>query len=685
MTLQHYLARLMAWCVAPLVGLAVGLGWWQLRHVRDDHAADARRVAQLLAYRVDREFQAREAALLALAASPLLGDDVRLPQLQRQLQDIAQALGGAVLLLDATGRVRLHSGGPPGEPLPPWPRPGGQAAVTRAFETGQPAVGDPSMDPLAEQTLVVVAAPVMQGARVAQVVANAVPVQDLAPLLAALELPASWVLALTDSQDRNVLRRGGDPAEEGVMLRFEVQAQVVPWSAAVLLPQASHARYLWGVATLMLFLLLGATLISVLGGAWATRRLARSVQSLALVGPGSSVPGELDEIRQIRRLLQDTRAQRETALQALRLREAQLSGIFDSASEAIVTVDDTQTIVLANPAAARVFGHPVERLIGRPLELLLPARLRAAHRGHVEDFARSGDPARPMARRRRVLGLHADGHEFPVEAALSQVRADGRTLCTVILHDVSEQQRLADELRASHRDLQRLLAAQTGVQEDVRRRIARELHDELQQVLAAIKLDIGSLLPTLAADPARLPALVTRMDDLATAAITSSRRIVNDLRPQLLEDVGLVAALEMLAAQFMERRPIRVSVDSDTASRDDGEPQDAVALCLYRVAQEALNNIAKHARARRVQMRLSRTPEGGWELRIADDGRGLLAQDRRKAGTFGLRGMAERVRALGGDLRVDGEGGPGVVVTARVGPGAAPEPEADAAVEPERR
>jgi signal transduction histidine kinase len=80
-----------------------------------------------------------------------------------------------------------------------------------------------------------------------------------------------------------------------------------------------------------------------------------------------------------------------------------------------------------------------------------------------------------------------------------------------------------------------------------------------------------------------------------------------------------------------------------------------------------MNNVAKHAQARRVQIRLSRTPGGGWELRIADDGRGLSADDRRKPASFGLRGMAERVRALGGELRVDSEVGRGVVVTARVG------------------
>jgi len=171
----------------------------------------------------------------------------------------------------------------------------------------------------------------------------------------------------------------------------------------------------------------------------------------------------------------------------------------------------------------------------------------------------------------RVTGLHADGHEFPLEAAISQARADGQHLFTAILRDVTEQQRIADELKVSHRDLERLIAAQTSVQEEERRRIALALHDELQQVLAAIKLEIGAILPDMAAEPSRLPALALRLDELASAAITSCRRIVSDLMPQLLEELGLLAALELLAAEHAQRRSIQVEVHSDAACMNAGE------------------------------------------------------------------------------------------------------------------
>lgn len=806
MTLQRYLARLIAWCVAPLLVLALGLGYWQFLRVHDDQAAEAQRLAALLALSMDRMLHVRESALQALAASLHIDDEAHWDDLHREARAIAQALGGAVMLVDAERRLRLHSAIDFGAPLPPLPRPGGRAAVPLAFETAQPAVGDPFLGPLADEPMVAVAVPVLRAQRVAYVIANVVSVRGLDPVLGSLVLPPGWVLVVTDTQGRVLAQRGGDTDGAGA-LRFVAQPALVPWLAEVHVPRGSHAQPLWRLATSLLLMLLGVTLASVLGGLWATRRLARSVRSLAAPAPAPASPGELDEIRQTRRLIDGARAEREAALDSLRMREAQLRGIVVSASEAIITADASQTIVLANPAAARVFGRSVEQMVGLPLAALLPERLREAHQAHVEQFGRSSDTARPMGRRPPVMGLHADGHEFPVEAAISQLVANGQRLYTVIVRDiterveaqaaieagqarlqatleslddglviadmrhhivevnaaflrlygfaskaeclrpiadyesllevstpdgqvltheqwtmpralrgergsgvelqvlhkdsgrrwtgsfsfapirdaggeivgavfsvrdVTEKNRMADELRASHRDLERLLAAQTSVQEEERKRIARELHDELQQVLAAIKLDIGSILPELAANPARLPALVTRMDDLATAAITSSRRIVNDLRPQVLEEVGLVPALELLASQFMERRPIRVSVESDAGCRVDGEPPDAVALCLYRVAQEALNNVAKHARARRVQIRLSRPPGGGWELRIADDGRGLGPGDRRKPMSFGLRGMAERVRALGGVLSVDSEAGRGVVVSVHVGAGTQP-------------
>lgn len=810
MTLQRYLARLIWWCVTPLLALAIALGYLHFQKTRQDNSATAQWQAQMLARGIEQMTVARLTGLQALASSPLVDDESLWPELHREAQGFATAFGSAVLLVDSQRQMRLHSAVRLGQALPPLTVPAGRSAVAEAFETSRPAVGDPFNGPIARQPVVALAVPVLREGRARWVLVSVAPLTQLEGLLQGLSMPPGWKLAIRDSTGQVIVQRGDpDGVAQGTTaagLRFVERPDGVPWSVEVHIPSSIYAWNLLGVALELTVALLGVTLFSVIGAQRATRRLARSVRSLAVPTGTPAPPDDVDEIRETRRLLLDARQQHEADAESLAMREAQLRGIFESASEAILTADTSQTIVLANPAAARVFGLPVERLVGLPLSDLVPERFRARHRIDIDHYGLFDRTPRGMGRLQSVLALRADGREFPIEAAISQVDAAGQRLYTVIVRDiterveaqaeieasrarlratlesmddglaiadtghrivevnaalvrmygfsgradflrpivdfqdrlemstldgrvltpaqwtmpralrgergnglemtvrhkdtgrrwiasfsfapirgadgeiagavfsvrdVTEQKRLADELKASHRDLERLLASQNNVQEAERQRIARELHDELQQVLAALKMDIASILPELQAHPARLPALIERMDELTTAAVTSSRRIVNDLRPPLLEEFGLAAALQQLAARFMERNPMVVSVESDTAGADV-EPDPSVALCLYRVAQEALNNVAKHSEASRVRIRLARTLERGWVLTIADDGRGFQPEDRRKPASFGLRGMAERVRALGGGLDVRSDPGHGVVVTARLGAGTGP-------------
>ena len=672
MTLQTYLTRLIWWCVTPLLVLAVALGYLQFRQVRDDDAVEARRLARIVAVEVDQTLKARIAGLQILSLSPLLDDQSRWSEFHRETQGFRAGFGGSVVLVGADRRLRLHSDVRFGDALPPLSQPRGRAAVPLALETLQPAVGDPFMGTLAREMLVAIAVPVVRNGRSDSVLLNTLAVQQLGALLTELVLPGDWTVTLYDTRGVAVVSRGGQPqdAQAGEVeadLRFVDKPVTVPWSVQVRLPRTTYVQHLWRAASILVFALLGVTLVGVVGGQRAAHRLTRAVRSLAELKPGAAVAEEIDEVRAARHLLDETLAQREAATDALQVREAQLRGIFESASEAIITADASQTIVLANPAAAQVFGRPVEQLVGAPLDSLVPERLRRRHRDDVERFGDADSAARPMGRRADVVGLRADGQEFPIEAAISQVHVDGQRLYTVILRDVTEPRRLQAELEASHADLERLVTAQQRIEEEERKRIARELHDDLQQVLAAIKMDVGSIQTELAAHPARLPPLVARIDELATTAITSSRRIVNDLRPLLLEELGLGPALEALCRQFSERTGIAARVDCDEGCSAPDTMPEAVAICLYRLAQESLNNAAKHSMARHVQLRLASPAAGRWALRIADDGQGLQPGDLRKPMSFGLRGMAERVRALGGTLRVNGVPGHGVVVEVEIG------------------
>ncbi len=352
------------------------------------------------------------------------------------------------------------------------------------------------------------------------------------------------------------------------------------------------------------------------------------------------------------------------ATDALKFSEARLRGVFESATDAILTVDESQTIVLANPAAARVLRMPQEELIGAGLDRFVPEPWRNGHGRWVKAFGASPDRPRSMGSQREVNALRADGELFPIEAAISHVHVEGQALYTVILRDVSELRRMQHELARSHADLQRLVSAQGQVQEEERRRIARELHDDLQQKLAAIlmNLSVARDLVRRASAPAR--AALDAADELAGAAIESTRRIVNDLRPQVLDDLGLVAALQALAQGFSRSSGVACQVQADAQTAQRASHSADVATCLYRVAQESLTNVVKHSRASQVWIELLTDGQHALLLRVRDNGQGMALDSRRKPESFGLMGMQERLRRLGGTLEVHSQSGGGTTLEA---------------------
>lgn len=202
----------------------------------------------------------------------------------------------------------------------------------------------------------------------------------------------------------------------------------------------------------------------------------------------------------------------------------------------------------------------------------------------------------------------------------------------------------------------RSLGAQlVRAQEEERRAIARELHDDIGQALSGLLLDVGGAarLDSTAEIRPRLGAIAGQAERL----VDSVRRMALALRPSMLDDLGLVAALEWQAREVAKRSGFAVEVTAEDAA---GELPDPQRTCIYRVAQEALQNCARHSRAGRVQVRLERAADGVF-LRVEDDGAGFRPSLTRG---LGMLGMHERVAQLGGRLRVQSEPGRGTVVTA---------------------
>ena len=232
----------------------------------------------------------------------------------------------------------------------------------------------------------------------------------------------------------------------------------------------------------------------------------------------------------------------------------------------------------------------------------------------------------------------------------------------VVGRDITAMKAMQVELERSHMELRRLLDAQDRVQERERLRIACDLHDDLQQTLSAVNFDLVTARGRITSGRADPMPLIESARRLTLDAIASTRRIVDDLRPKLLDDLGLVPALRDLATRTQRVLGIPCTFEAHTDGDDSAGCTAEAATCLYRVAQEALNNAAKHAQATAVRIDLERIEGEGIRLAIRDDGRGIRAADRQKPESFGLLGMVERVRAVGGILSIEGAPGGGTRV-----------------------
>jgi len=347
---------------------------------------------------------------------------------------------------------------------------------------------------------------------------------------------------------------------------------------------------------------------------------------------------------------------------ALRNVEARVSDIIESAMDAIVSIDESQRIVLYNAAAEGVFGWPRAAVLGRPLDMLIPERLRTSHRAHIENFGRAGVTSRRMGDPRVLYGLRASGQEFPIEASISQHSEAGKRLFTVILRDVTERVRAEEALRRSKEDLRELALASHTVREQEKSRVARELHDELAQALTALKMDVTWIREHVRAGDGPVAKKLSDIESMLDSTVAATRRISADLRPLMLDDLGLVPAVEWLVQKFTERNGIPCELDIAAA---DLELDDSHATAIFRILQESLTNAARHAQASKVEVLIDRR-DGAIALRVRDNGRGFSPGDPRRPGSFGLMGLRERTYILGGEVNVASELGRGTTIEVRI-------------------
>ncbi len=342
--------------------------------------------------------------------------------------------------------------------------------------------------------------------------------------------------------------------------------------------------------------------------------------------------------------------------------ELRLSRILDSAMDAIITVDESQHIVMFNAAAEAIFGYPRGAALGAPLAQFIPERFRASHSSHVRNFGDAGTTSRRMGAQRVVTGLRSNGEEFPIDASISHISGDDGRFYTVILRDVTRRVRAEEALRRSKEELRELATMASSAREQEKSRVARELHDELAQSLTALKMDLSWLGERLAPDQEAQLRKLAQMRAMVDGAITATRRISADLRPLILDDLGLVPAAEWLVQNFKQRTGIECELVVDPPEFD---LQDPHATAIFRILQESLTNVAKHAQASQVQIKLQARGTQ-IELTLRDDGCGFHVGDPRKPGSLGLAGLRERAYLIDGEITIDSAPGRGTLIEVHI-------------------
>jgi len=310
-----------------------------------------------------------------------------------------------------------------------------------------------------------------------------------------------------------------------------------------------------------------------------------------------------------------------------------------------------------------MFGWRRDEAMGSALANFIPERFRHAHAAHVERFGETRTVARRMGGSLRIVtGLRRNGEEFPIDASISQLEESGKRFYTVILRDITARLASEEALRRSRDELQALGAAAHMTREQEKSRIARELHDELGQMLTMLQMDVAWCRAALPYGNEALEGRFERMEKLLKSTIAATRRIAADLRPLMLDDLGLVPSLEWLVENFAQRTGIdcRLSIAERELSMSK-----AHASTVFRIVQESLTNIAKHAEASHARIGIERDGEE-LVVRVEDDGVGFSPHAPRKPHSFGLFGLRERASLMGGEATVRSAPGEGTEVLVRL-------------------
>ena len=354
----------------------------------------------------------------------------------------------------------------------------------------------------------------------------------------------------------------------------------------------------------------------------------------------------------------DDITKRKQAWDALGESEARKRAIMHAALDGIITIDNQGRMIELNAAAEKIFAHHRTKLIGENVMEVIPPSFRPWFQsGLANCFAGEKGPA--QGSRIEMPALRADGSRFSAEFTITRIKLAGRPMFTLYIRDITQHKRAEAELRAFP---QRIIKAQ----EAERSRIAQELHDGINQLIASVKMRLSKVESSL---PELKPAareILARCDRLLVKVLEENRRIAHNLRPTDLDNLGLAAACNSFCNEIQSRTSLEVQCRVNAPAT---RLPPVTELHLFRIMQEAVTNIEKHAQAKVVKLQMK--SEGDWMVfKIQDDGCGFDTKNSRarkaKGHGLGLTNMRERALSLGGTYDLKSTPGKGTTIIVRV-------------------
>ncbi len=677
--LRFYLLALIVAALSPLVifsgVMIVALGREQQAKLESSLVDTARALSLAL----DREFEASIRSLQVLATSEHLQAE-NLQKFYEQAEKVkkTQKSWDTISLSDESGRQVLTLRLPFGDP----PRPGApnNPGRLRVFESGRAWVSDLFIGRVTKTPLISITVPVFRDGKLKYALTAPIAPEYFLRFVSEQKLPSDWSATIIDrtatviAQTKNFAATLGKPASpgfaaksaaasEGAWREFSREgggeyrgfhrSELSGWSVALAVPASiAEAGYWRSLLSLtigsVILMLLGLGLASVIG-----RRISNSIRALsdsaAALGRGVALhdyPTSIEEIDMVAQAIATAAAERKRAEETLRQVQTRTASLLDSMGDLYILFGPDWRYLYVNEAAARAIGRPREQILRSTLWDLYPDIVgtqldREYRRAMNERVSVAFDFYYPRT------ATWWENRFYPAPEGL-----------TVFATDITERKRAEEELQTSREQLRALAAYLQSVREEERTRIARELHDEVGQALTGIKFSLVMALRS--ARNGAAPSLAAALA-LANELIGKVRDLSLELRPAMLDDLGLLAALRWHFERYTAQFNIQVNFQHTGLEQRRFEAETETAA--YRITQEALTNVARHAGVDKIDVDIS-ADESALRIIIEDSGVGFDPRTLSFKSTGGLSGMRERAIMLGGRLNIQSTRGAGTVLKA---------------------